>query len=163
MLSVKTPSEVLGIIDSEFFLLGRPADRVALNLAAGRVLAFDVVADEFVPGFDRSTVDGYAVIASDTFGCSESMPVVLSLSGEIFMGEAADVEIRPGACVAVSTGGDLPMGADAAGTTIAGIRIPTMTGIRTPTMTGIRTVSTLTTTAGIQTVWKIRKRYSFMF
>jgi len=66
-----------------------------------------------VPGFDRSTVDGYAVIASDTFGCSESIPAVLTLAGEVLMGEAARGGLRPGTCVAVSTGGDLPEGADA--------------------------------------------------
>jgi len=68
---------------------------------------------EFVPGYNRSTVDGYAVIASDTFGCTSASPALLTLAGEVLMGKAAKRRIVAGTCIAVSTGGDLPDGADA--------------------------------------------------
>jgi len=113
LLTVKTPEEAAEIVRSRFGAIQCPAESVDMIAALGRVLAGDIVAGEYVPGFDRSTVDGYAVIASDTFGCSESMPAVLTLSGEILMGEAASGRITPGTCLAVSTGGDLPEGADA--------------------------------------------------
>lgn len=71
MLYVKTPEEVLALIESEFFPLEQ-AEFVALSEAVGRVLAEDIVAREYVPDFDRSTVDGFAVRASDTFGCSDA-------------------------------------------------------------------------------------------
>ena len=113
MLTVKTPDEAVGIIRNRFFPLDGPAEEVKAQYALGRVLHCDIVADEFVPGFDRSTVDGFAVIASDTFGCSTSIPAVLTQHGEVLMGEAALGALKSGSCVAVSTGGDLPMGADA--------------------------------------------------
>ena len=113
MLTVLTPEEAAGVICGRFPALTVPAERVLLGNALGRTLYDDVVSNEFVPGFDRSTVDGYAVASSDTFGCSESIPAMLSLSGEVLMGRAAQGAIMPGTCVSVSTGGDLPEGADA--------------------------------------------------
>ena len=113
MLRVKTPQEAAEIIGSLYAQKKVKTQRLEAVNALGRVLSDDIIADEHVPSFDRSTVDGYAVIASDTFGCSESMPAVLSLSGEILMGEAAHGTIISGTCVAVSTGGDLPEGANA--------------------------------------------------
>lgn len=95
---------------------GRPGRRVeeaGLEECTGRVLAFDLVAREDVPGFPRSTVDGYAVRAQDTFGASESLPAYLVLAGECRMGEAPPRPLGEGECVAVATGGALPAGADA--------------------------------------------------
>lgn len=60
MLYVKTPEEVLALIESEFSPLEQ-AEFVALSEAVGRVLAEDIAAREYVPDFDRSTVDGFAV------------------------------------------------------------------------------------------------------
>ena len=113
MLTVKTPSEVFELVRSRFGPLEAPAELVSLNNAAGRVLSCDITAEEHVPGFDRSTVDGYAVIAHDTFGCSDAIPAVLTLSGEVLMGQPACAALTPGTCIAVSTGGDLPEGANA--------------------------------------------------
>ena len=73
MLSVKTPDEALEILRTAFRPLERPAERVPLSAALGRVLACDITAAEYVPGFDRSTVDGYALRAADTFGCSDAL------------------------------------------------------------------------------------------
>lgn len=85
MLRVKTPDEVLALIDESFSPLEARCESAELCDAVGRVLAEDICAAEFVPDFDRSTVDGYAVRAEDTFGCSDSMPAVLRLTGKIKM------------------------------------------------------------------------------
>jgi len=85
---------------------------VSLSDAMGRVLAEDIAATEYVPDFDRSTVDGYAVRARDTFGCTDAIPAILPLQGEVLMGEGAEFELRPEECVAVPTGGAVPKGAD---------------------------------------------------
>ena len=114
MLTVKTPEEVRALLDDIVPPGPLGSEEVPLDLAMGRVLAAAVTADEFVPGFDRSTVDGYAVRSSDTFGCSDAMPAMLTLRGEVRMGEGTDIELRPGECAAVPTGGAIPSGADAA-------------------------------------------------
>ena len=112
MLHVKTPEEVLRLLPEAFEKRADLSETVPLDEAAGRVLVEDVCAAEFVPDFDRSTVDGYAVRAADTFGCSDAIPAILPLAGEVRMGEGADVALTPGSCVAVPTGGALPRGAD---------------------------------------------------
>ena len=111
MLHVKTPEEVLALIETEFAPVA-PTELVSLTGAMGRVLAEDIAATEYVPDFDRSTVDGFAVRARDTFGCSDAIPAILPLQGEVFMGEGAEFELNPEECVAVPTGGALPKGAD---------------------------------------------------
>lgn len=86
---------------------------VDLLSAPGNILAADVISHEDIPGFDRSTVDGYAVVAADTGGAGEGLPTFLTLVGEVAMGQAADFELHPGECAYVPTGGMLPVGADA--------------------------------------------------
>ena len=113
MLQVKTPDEALDIIRSAFVPLDRPPEAVPLSAALGRVLARDVTADAWVPDFCRSTVDGYALRAADTFGCSDALPAQLLLAGEVRMGEGAGLSLEPGQCAAVPTGGEVPQGADA--------------------------------------------------
>ena len=113
MLTVKTPEEALAIIREAFPPRPRP-ETVGLEEALGRVLFAPVTASEYVPGFDRSTVDGYAVRSADTFGCSDAIPAILTLQGEIAMGEGAGAALAPGCCAAVPTGGAIPAGADAA-------------------------------------------------
>lgn len=112
MLEVKTPQEVLSLINTEFTVLSNRVENVSLDRAIGRVLAENVIAKEYVPDFNRSTVDGYAVRARDTFGCTDAIPAMLPLAGEIFMGEGADLPLQPETCVAVPTGGAVPEGAD---------------------------------------------------
>jgi molybdopterin molybdotransferase len=90
------------------------SEQIPLSNAAGRVFAADVESDFDLPAFDRSAVDGYAVLAADTFGASSAQPALLRLAGEVRMGELADFEIGAGTCGAVWTGGALPHGADAA-------------------------------------------------
>lgn len=89
-------------------------ERVALGEALGRMLARDVVAEIDVPGFDRSSVDGFALIAADTAGASEEAPRILSLNAEILTpGIEPRIAVRPGSASVIATGGMLPRGADA--------------------------------------------------
>ncbi len=81
--------------------------------AVGRVLAEDVAAAEPIPGFRRSTVDGYAVRAADTHGASETLPAYLTVVGEVPMGAAAPFAVAPGQAALIHTGGMVPDGADA--------------------------------------------------
>jgi molybdopterin molybdotransferase len=113
MLTVKSIDEVQEIIRDRFASLRMPAEPIALEFALGRCLAEPLIAGEHVPDFNRSTVDGYAVIASDIFGCSEAIPALLTLTGEIAMGEHASLQLVKGQCAYVHTGSELPNHADA--------------------------------------------------
>ncbi len=86
---------------------------MALESAWGRVPAAGVAAPEALPGFDRSTVDGYAIRARDTFGASEAIPAYLRVVGSVRMGAAAEDPVGSQTAVAIPTGGMLPDGADA--------------------------------------------------
>ncbi len=84
------------------------ATKDSLNFVASQ----NVLAPENVPGFTRSTVDGYAVLSKDTEGASPSIPSILSIVGEIKMGEKPETSIKSGEAVKIYTGGALPEGAD---------------------------------------------------
>ena len=90
------------------------AETVPLSQALGRVLARAVVADVDVPGFDRASVDGFAVRADDTVGASERTPKALALNGEILTpGTVPQLTVAPGTATLIATGGMVPRGADA--------------------------------------------------
>jgi len=91
----------------------RVTQQAPLLDAAGRLLARDVVSTVDLPGFARSTMDGYAVRAADTFGASDSLPALLAMAGEVHMGEIAQVDLPRHSCVRVATGSMLPAGVDA--------------------------------------------------
>mgnify|MGYP000645024498 CR=1 FL=1 len=88
-------------------------EEVSLTAARGRVLAERIDAGIDVPGFDRATVDGYAVRARDTFGAEEADPATLEIAGTVHAGEEPAVTVEAGAAVEISTGAVLPPGADA--------------------------------------------------
>lgn len=88
-------------------------ETIPLVQALDRVLAAPVFAPEDLPAHTRSTMDGFAVRAADTFGASESMPGYLQITGEISMGEAPAGTVAEGSCLRIPTGGLLPEGADA--------------------------------------------------
>src|SRR4029079_9553924 len=95
-------------------LAPRGIERIALDEALGRVLAIDVASPVDVPSFDRSNVDGFAVIAEDTFGASEEVPRVVQLCDEtIHTGVTPKSVVRSGTASAIATGGMVPRGADA--------------------------------------------------
>ncbi len=88
-------------------------EKITIENAVGRVLAADAAAQENVPDFYRSTVDGYAVKATDTQGASESIPTFLRVVEDVAIGYPAKSTIKSGECAYVPTGGMLPAGADA--------------------------------------------------
>jgi len=106
---LKTPDEVLKLMEG-FGPCGE--EEVPLDEAFNRVLSHPVISPEDLPGFSRSTMDGYAVRARDTFGASESLPALFEITGEVSMGGAPSETIGQGQAVRISTGGMLPEGAD---------------------------------------------------
>ncbi|HMJ82433.1 MAG TPA: molybdopterin biosynthesis protein [Vicinamibacterales bacterium] len=95
-------------------LTPRGIETVLLDAALGRVLATDIISPVDVPSFDRSNVDGFAVVSEDTFGASEESPRAVQLGEEaIHTGVVPTTVIRPGTAVSIATGGMVPRGADA--------------------------------------------------
>jgi putative molybdopterin biosynthesis protein len=95
-------------------LAPRGIETVGLDAALGRVLAADVVSPVDVPSFDRANVDGFAVIAADTFGASEEVPRAIHLGDEVIhTGIVPQTVVRSGEAAAIATGGMMPRGADA--------------------------------------------------
>jgi molybdopterin molybdotransferase len=88
-------------------------DPVPLQDVLHRILARDIPADVDIPGFTRSVVDGYAVRATETVGSSDTIPSMFALRGRVAMGASAGINLQPGECIYVPTGGVLPAGADA--------------------------------------------------
>ena len=98
-------------LDAQLQPLG--AEAVSLWTAAGRVLATAVVSDVDVPGFDRATMDGYAVIAGSTEGASPYSRLPLTVIGESMPGCPFAGAVSAGEAVRIMTGAPMPRGADA--------------------------------------------------
>ncbi len=105
--------KALQILQREFPIRPIDVEQVTLSEALGRILAHEVLSPENVPSFDRSTVDGYAVKAADTFGADENRPVTLTLKGYVAIGGLPHAIVRNGAVAEIVTGAPLPSGADA--------------------------------------------------
>ncbi len=86
---------------------------VEINNSVSRILSQNIISPEDLPDFTRSTMDGYAVNSSDTFGAAEGMPAYLNVAGEVFMGQEPAFEIKKGETAKIATGGMLPKGTDA--------------------------------------------------
>lgn len=94
----------------------RPVTRVEsvpLEQAHGRVLAGDVVAAQDVPPFSRAAMDGYAVVAADTFGAGQFSPKTLRLVEKVYTGQVPSRSVPQGGCTEIATGAPMPTGADA--------------------------------------------------
>lgn len=89
------------------------SEALALDAADGRVLAQDITASEDLPPANRSAMDGYAVLSTDTFGASDSNPVWLELVGEVPIDTPSAHLLHSGACMGIATGSFVPEGADA--------------------------------------------------
>jgi len=105
--------EARQILEQNFSPRPVGVERVPLSEAHDRVLAEDVVAPMDVPPFGRSTVDGYAVRAVDTFGSEEDRPLALKFCGQVVAGETPSVVVGKGVTAEIVTGAPLPEGADA--------------------------------------------------
>jgi molybdopterin molybdotransferase len=106
---VKTTEEVLDLVQG-FQPVGE--EIVPLEKAFGRVLSKDIVAPENLPGFARTSVDGYAIRAKDSFGATENLPALLEIVGEVRMGQIPAVTVAAGQAVRIATGGMVPKWAD---------------------------------------------------
>ncbi|MDZ4159987.1 MAG: gephyrin-like molybdotransferase Glp [Anaerolineaceae bacterium] len=112
-LALLPPLEALDRLLSHLSFPIPEAEQLATLDALGRVTAESIHASEPLPAFPRSTVDGYAALALDTFGASDSLPAYLKLIGEAPMGRAPEFRLLPGQAALIHTGGMLPEGADA--------------------------------------------------
>ncbi|NVN93445.1 MAG: molybdopterin molybdotransferase MoeA [Desulfuromonadales bacterium] len=112
MFKVLPPTDALKVLFDQL-----PADvrveTVSTADALDRVLAGNLVARSSLPAFPRSTMDGYAVRAADTFGATESLPAYLTVIGEVSMGCPSPLMVAPAQAAVVYTGGMIPPGADA--------------------------------------------------
>lgn len=88
-------------------------ERCSLPAALDRTISTNLFSPEDLPAHPRSTMDGFAVRAADTFGASSSMPCYLEIDGEVAMGRMPEGEVRQGKCFRIATGGLLPRGSDA--------------------------------------------------
>ncbi len=107
---VVTPAEALKLLQEVSAVDSEVVDTVC---ARGRVLAEDLHSRVDLPHFNRAAMDGYAVVARDTFGASPGLPAYLDLAGAVEMGEEVTRRIGPREAVRISTGGMLPPGSDA--------------------------------------------------
>jgi molybdenum cofactor synthesis domain-containing protein len=88
-------------------------ERISIREANGRVIAEQAVSKLDVPPFDRAAMDGYAVIAEDTFGAGSYEPRVLRCIEKVYTGQVPINAVSPGTCIEIATGAPLPDGADA--------------------------------------------------
>ncbi len=110
-LKITDPEEVEKIISG--LPMEKKVEKVPLDEAYQRVLAEDVYATINLPPFRRAAMDGYAVIAKDTYGASEDDPAALKLLDVVMAGEIPENRVEDGTCIEVSTGAPVPEGADA--------------------------------------------------
>ena len=112
-LTLLPPDEARTLLLSHLSAPKTDSELISTASSLGRVTAEDILAPHPLPEFPRSTVDGYAVRARDTFGAADSLPAYLNLIGEVPMGDAPAFQIQQGQCALIHTGGMLPDGADA--------------------------------------------------
>ena len=112
LFTVRTPPDAWTLFLEHFRPIVRTA-RIATQDALGRILAEPLASPQDLPEFPRSTVDGYAVTAADTYGATPGLPAFLAVVGEVPMGHAASFTVGGGEAALVHTGGMIPPGADA--------------------------------------------------
>ncbi len=110
---VVTAKEALNVLFKNLELTPLRSEVIPVIDALERILAEDIISDSNLPEFPRSTVDGYAVRAEDTFGATEALPAYLNLKGEVLMGEEPKVKLNKGETMKIATGGMLPPDSDA--------------------------------------------------
>ena len=105
LFNVMSPLAAIDLLTGTVSLVG--TERVKTENSLGRVLANSEYSDEELPRFDRSSMDGYSVRSSDTYGASDSLPAYLEMVGEIPMGQKARVSLSGGEAAIAYTGGML--------------------------------------------------------
>nr|WP_300006196.1 molybdopterin molybdotransferase MoeA [Tissierella sp.] len=110
--NVVSTKKALELIEENFKDYNFHLEEVEILDSLDRIIGEDIYSGVDVPQFNRSTVDGYAIVSSDSHGASDSIPSVLEILGEVRMGKKADKKVSPGGAVYVPTGGMIPQGAD---------------------------------------------------
>jgi molybdopterin molybdotransferase len=107
-----TPEEALELLFK--YIPSKKPDEININIedSYGMIISKDIISPEDLPAFNRSTVDGFAVNSTDTFGATESLPSYLSIKAEILMGEEPEFKLKKGEVAKIATGGMLPEGTD---------------------------------------------------
>jgi putative molybdopterin biosynthesis protein len=108
-----TFNEAKKVIEHEFKLKQLSVEEIPILEASSRVLAGNIASDLDIPPFSRSTVDGYAVRAEDTFGAEENRPIMLKVIGTVNIGEPPKTTLGKGKSAEIVTGAPIPKGADA--------------------------------------------------
>ncbi len=111
-LALIPPSEARDLLFSKLPAASLGSEVVSTEQALGRVCGEDIFAPHELPNFKRSSVDGFAVRARDTFGSNDTMPAYLKLIGEVLMGTQPTLAVESGMAASIHTGGMLPAGAD---------------------------------------------------
>lgn len=112
-LELLSPGNALDVLLAHLPPVVLKTETVSLKSALGRITAKPIIAAEPLPAFPRSTVDGYAVRARDTFGASDTLPAYLNVIAEVPMGRKVNFSLGPAQAALIHTGGMLPDGADA--------------------------------------------------
>lgn len=110
-MSLLKVDEARARILSHFEPLG--TETLPLVKCARRVLATDVAAQNDLPSFDNSAMDGFAVIASDLANAAPASPRTLDVVADIPAGANPDVTLAAGQAARIMTGAPIPKGADA--------------------------------------------------
>src|SRR5215216_2212938 len=104
LFDVLTPPDAYAVLEAHLPRQVR-SEQVPTVEALGRVLAEELHSPGDLPSFPRSTMDGFAVRAADTFGASEGLPAYLTVGGEVFMGRRPDVRVSIAQAAQIATGG----------------------------------------------------------
>ena len=89
------------------------SEEISIHDAHKRVLAEDIMAFHDSPPFDKSAMDGFAVIGENTFGASQSAPKELKIIDAIGAGEFSDKTVGENEAIVIATGAPIPEGANA--------------------------------------------------
>ena len=112
MNNVYALEDAINEIKRQFDGFKASEESICLYDCIGRVLSQDVHANQDVPGFNRSSMDGYAVISKNTFGATDNLPVLLKNVGEVHVGSVPNFSLSTDECAYIATGGQLPIAAD---------------------------------------------------
>ncbi|NLX90148.1 MAG: molybdopterin molybdotransferase MoeA [Firmicutes bacterium] len=112
MISLEKARKILDDFSREFLMASQKVESVPLWEAGGRILAVDIIAHEDAPAFNRSHVDGYALLSADTCGAAANNPVTLEIIDTIAAGSYSRKKLLPGTAMKIFTGAPLPMEAD---------------------------------------------------
>ncbi len=104
--------EAISQIETHTTPIGR-TELIPILGASGRVLARDVISSCDVPPFSRAAMDGYAVVAEDTFGASQYDPKTLTCDERVYTGQVPARAVSRGGCAEIATGAPMPNAADA--------------------------------------------------